>query len=169
MEFGAWCNFVEVVRGLQHNLLKLSAFADWWQDIQQGEEFQLPFRAPTCGATFDDEDLYADHARWSIASYLIVPNDCFSLDPNRRVDLSPRNSSRMDAMSIQLIMHSLHLWYHPPHVRDVYANFKTAARGYADRLGHLQSKVCSSPFFSTRNHFFKRSRPTDHQPAPCLP
>ncbi|KAF8494365.1 hypothetical protein F5888DRAFT_1805539 [Russula emetica] len=134
MEFGAWRNFVEVVRGLQRNLLELSAFVDWWQDVQQGEDFQPPFRAPTCRAIFDDEDLYANHARWSIASYLIVPNDRFIPDPIKRVSLSPRNSSRMDVMSILPLVHSLHLWYYPPYVTDVYADFETAARGYAERL-----------------------------------
>jgi hypothetical protein len=38
-EFGAWCDFIKVVRGLQHNLLKLFAFADWWHDVQQGDNF----------------------------------------------------------------------------------------------------------------------------------
>jgi hypothetical protein len=133
-DFEAWRDFVEVVRCLQRNFLELLAFADWWHDIQQGEDFQPPFRAPTRGSIYDDEDLYANHARWSIACYLIVPNDRFVLDPNKRVNLSPRNSSRMDAMSIQPLMHSLHLWYYPPHVKDVYSHFETAARGYADRL-----------------------------------
>jgi hypothetical protein len=133
MEFGAWRDFVEVVRGLQRNLLEVLAFAEWWHDVQQGEDFRPPFRAPTRGSIFDDEDLYANHARWSIASYLIVPNDRF-VDLNKRVDLSPRNSSRMDVMSIQPLIHSLHLWYYPPHVTDVCANFEPAARGYAERL-----------------------------------
>jgi hypothetical protein len=133
-EFGAWRDFVEVVRGLQRNLLELLAFADWWQDMQQGEEFLPPLRAPTRGAIFDDEDLYINHARLSIASYLIVRNDRFLLDPNKRVDLSSRDSSRMDVMSIQPLVHSLHLWYYPPHVKDIYSDFEPAARGYADRL-----------------------------------
>jgi hypothetical protein len=42
--------------------------------------------------------------------------------------------SRMDAMSIQPLLHSLHLWYYPPHVTDVCANFELAARGYAEHL-----------------------------------
>jgi predicted small metal-binding protein len=67
-DFEAWRDFVEVVRCLQRNFLELLAFADWWHDIQQGEDFRPPFRAPT------REDLYANHARWSIACYLIVPN-----------------------------------------------------------------------------------------------
>ena len=133
MEFGAWRDFVEVVRGLQRNLLELLAFADWWQDVQQGNQFQPPFRGPTRGAIFDDEALYANHTRWSIASYLFVPNDRFIPDPNKRVNLSPRNSSRLDVMS-NTPLHSLHLWYYPPQVRDVYADFETAARGYDERL-----------------------------------
>ena len=134
MDFGAWRDFVEVVRGLQRNLLELMAFADWWCDVQQGYEFQPPFRAPTRGSIFDDENLYAGHARCSIAAYLIIPNDRFLLDPDKRVTLLPRNSSRMDVMSVQPLAHSLHLWYYPPRVGDVYADFETAARGYAERL-----------------------------------
>jgi hypothetical protein len=134
MEFGAWRDFVEVVRGLQRHLLELLAFADWWHDVQQGEDIQPLFRAPTRGAIFEDKDLYDRHACWSIASYLFVGNDRFALDLNKRVDLSPRTSSRMDRMSIQPLIHSLHLWYYPPHVKDVYSHFETVARGYAERL-----------------------------------
>jgi hypothetical protein len=106
-EFGPWRDFVEVVRGLQRSLLELIAFADWWQDIQQGDGFQAPVRVPTCGSIFDDEGLYAGHACCSIAAYLILPNDRFILDPDKRVTLLPRNSSRMDAMSIQPLLYSL--------------------------------------------------------------
>ena len=105
---------------------------DWWYDIQQGEEFQPPFRTPTCGAIFDDEDLYANHARWSIASYLIVRNDHFILNPHKWVDLSSHNLSQVDLMSFRPLLHSLHLWYYPPHMRDVRTYFKTAACGYTD-------------------------------------
>ena len=134
MEFGAWRDFVEVVRGLQRNLRELLAFADWWQDVQQGSSFQPPFPVPTRGAIFDDEDLYTKHSRRSIASYLIVPSDLFIPDPDKQVTLSPRNLSRMDPISAQPLLHSLYLWYYPPHVRDVYTDFETAARGYGDRL-----------------------------------
>ena len=133
-EFGAWRDFVEVVRGLQRSLLELLAFADWWHDVQQGKDFRPPFRPPTRGAIFDNEKLYTSHTRWSIASYLIVRNDRFVLDPDKRIALLPRNSSRMDVMSIQPLIHSLHLWYYPPHVTEVSTNFETAARGYAERL-----------------------------------
>jgi len=133
-EFGAWCDFVEVVRGLQHNLLELLAFADWWHDMQQGEEFLPPLRAPTCRAIFDNEDLYINYARLSITSYLIVRNDRFLLNPNKQVNLSSRDSSWMDMMSIQPLVHSLHLWYYPPHVKDIYSDFEPAAHGYADCL-----------------------------------
>ena len=132
-EFGAWRDFVEVVRGLQHNLLKLFAFADWWHDIQQGDDFRSLFHGPIHGSLFDNEDLYANHAHWSIASYLIAPNDRF-VDLNKWVNLSPHNKSQMDAMSIQPLLHSLHLWYYPPHVTDVCANFELAACGYAEHL-----------------------------------
>ena len=138
-DFGAWRDFVEVVRGLQRNLLELLAFADWWHDVQQGEESRRPFRGPTRGLIFDDEGLYANHARWSIARYLIIPNDRFNLDPNKRVNLSPRNLCRMDAMSAQPLLHSLHLWYYPPHVKDLYADFEPVARGYTDVAGRLDT------------------------------
>ncbi|KAN0111917.1 hypothetical protein V8E52_008007 [Russula decolorans] len=128
-EFGPWRDFVEVVRGLQRSLLELIAFTDWWQDIQQGDGFQAPVRVPTRGSIFDDEGLYAGHACCSIAAYLILPNDRFILNPDKRVTLLPRNSSRMDVMSIQPLLHSLYVWYYPPHVRDVYSQFETAARG----------------------------------------
>ena len=127
---------VEVVRGFQHNLLKLLAFAEWWHNIEQGEQFCSLFRAPTRRSIFDNGDLYANHACWSIASYLIVPNDCF-IDPNKRVNLSLCNMSRMDAMSIQPLIHSLHLWYYPPCVMDVCTDFKLAAHGYAKCLDTL--------------------------------
>ncbi len=102
--------------------------------MQQGEELLPPLHVPTHRAIFDDENLYTIHTCLSIASYLIVQNDRFLLDPNKQVDLSLRNSSWMDVMSIQPLIHSLHLWYYPPHVKDIYSHFETAARGYADRL-----------------------------------
>jgi len=40
-------------------------------------------------------------------------------------------------MSFQPIIHSLHLWYYPPHVKDVSSNFEMVAYGYADRLDTL--------------------------------
>jgi hypothetical protein len=40
----------------------------------------------------------------------------------------------MDMMSVQPLIHSLYLWYYPPHVKDVFSLFETAARGYAERL-----------------------------------
>jgi hypothetical protein len=135
-EFRAWHNFVKVVRGFQHNLLELLAFVEWWHNIEQGEQFCSPFCAPTHELIFNNGDLYANHAHWSIASYLIVPNNRF-IDPNKRVNLSPRNMSRMDAMSIQPLVHSLHLWYYPPYVTDVCTDFELAARGYVKCLDTL--------------------------------
>ena len=43
----------------------------------------------------------------------------------------------MDVMSIQPLIHSLHLWYYPPYMTDVCTNFKLAARGYIERLDIL--------------------------------
>ena len=45
--------------------------------------------------------------------------------------------SQMDAMSIQPLVHSLHLWYYPPCVTDVCTDFKLAACGYAKCLDTL--------------------------------
>jgi hypothetical protein len=52
-DFEAWRDFVEVARCLQRSFLELLAFADWWHDIQQGEDFRPPFRAPTRGLIYD--------------------------------------------------------------------------------------------------------------------
>ena len=134
LEFEAWRDLVEVVRGLQRSLLELLAFADWWLDIKQGDAFHSPSRAPTRGAIFEDEHLYANHARWKIVSYLLVPNHRFIPDPKKRVSLSPRKSSLTDVMSTLPLVHSLHLWYYPPHVENVFIDFETTARGFGDRL-----------------------------------
>ena len=40
----------------------------------------------------------------------------------------------MDMMSTEPLVHSLSMWYYPPHVKDVLSHFETAARGYTDRL-----------------------------------
>ena len=130
---------------------------DWWYDIQQGEEFQPPFCTPTCGAIFDDEDLYANHARWSITSYLIVCNDHFVLDPYKWVNLSSRDLSRVDLMSLQPLLHSLHLWYYPPHVRDVCANFETAACRYTDLAECMDILNPTSGFKRTLDKLENRS------------
>ena len=45
--------------------------------------------------------------------------------------------SQMDAMSIQPLVHSLHLWYYPPYVMDVCTDFKLAACGYVKCLDTL--------------------------------
>jgi len=133
-DFGAWRDFVEVFRNLQRSLLKLSAFLDWWKDVRAGNSFQSPIRAPTRGAIFRDEQLYADHTRWSVASYLLIPKSTFSLDPKKEVALSPRELCSAQPMSSQPLVHSLAHWYYPPLVKDFLADLETAARGYHDRL-----------------------------------
>ena len=45
--------------------------------------------------------------------------------------------SQMDAMSIQPLVHSLHLWYYPPYVMDVCTDFELAACGYVECLDTL--------------------------------
>jgi len=107
---------------------------DWWHDIKEGEEFYPPFCPPTCRAIFDNQDIYANHTHWSIAAYLIIPNDCCPLDPMKQVNLSPWTSSQMDEMSIYPLMHSLPLWYYLSQVVDVYTDLKTAAHGYTEHL-----------------------------------
>ena len=134
-DFEAWRDFVEVFRNLQRSLLELSAFLDWWKDVRAGDSFQAPFRAPTRGAIFRDEQLYADHAHWSVASYLLIPKPTFALDLAKEVALSPRNLCSAQPMSLSPLVHSLHHWYYPPLVRDFVADLETAARGYYnDRL-----------------------------------
>ena len=133
-DFRAWRDFVEVLRNLQRSLLELSAFLDWWKDVCAGDSFQSPIRTPTRGAVFRDERLYADHARWSVASYLLIPKPAFALDPAKKVPLSPHESCSTRPMTLQPLVHSLHHWYYPPLVDDVAANLETAARGYHERL-----------------------------------
>lgn len=133
-DFGAWRDFVEVFRNLQRSLLELRAFLDWWKDIQASHDFQSPVHAPTWGAIFEDAQVYANYARWSVAAFLLVNKSTFVLDPAKEVALSPRNLSRTQPMSFQALLHSLHHWYYPPLVRDVVTELETAARGYAERL-----------------------------------
>jgi hypothetical protein len=133
-DFGAWRDFVEVFRNLQRSLLELSAFLDWWKDVLAGDSFQTPIRAPTRGAIFRDEQLYADHTHWSVASYLLIPKPAFALDLAKEVALSPRELCSAQPMSLQPLVHSLHHWHYPPLVKDLVADLETAARGYHDRL-----------------------------------
>ncbi|KAI9443054.1 hypothetical protein H4582DRAFT_2072125 [Lactarius indigo] len=128
--FEAWRDFVVVFRNLQRCLLELSAFVDWWKDVHAGDAFQPSLRAPTRGAIFEDKHLYANHARWSVAAYILVPKSTFALDLAREVVLAPRKLCSTQPMSLQPLFHSLHQWYYPPLVDDVMANLETAARGY---------------------------------------
>jgi hypothetical protein len=89
---------------------------------------------PTRGAIFRDEQLYADHMRWSVASYLLIPKSTFTLDPTKEVALSPRDLCSAQPMSLQPLAHSLAHWYYPPLVKDFLADLETASRGYHDRL-----------------------------------
>ncbi|KAH9962007.1 hypothetical protein BGW80DRAFT_1462982 [Lactifluus volemus] len=132
-EFDAWRDFVEVFRNAQRSLIELFAFADWWVDFK-AEESRPPFRAPTRGAIFYDEERYARHVQWSVASFLLIPSATYSLDPRKRIQLSPRSLSKTEPMTLRPLLHSLPHWYYPPHVENSLAEFETAARGYADRL-----------------------------------
>ncbi len=133
-DFRAWQDFVEVFRNLQQSLLELCAFLDWWKDISVGNSFQPPIHAPTCGAIFSDEQLYADHARWSVALYLLIRKPTFALDPTKEVPLSPRESCSARPMSLRPLLHSLHHWYYPPLVDNVVGDLETAAHGYLECL-----------------------------------
>ncbi len=133
-DFRAWQDFVEVLRNLQRSLLELSTFLDWWKDVCAGDSFQSPICTPTRGAVFRDERLYADHARWSMALYLLIPKPAFVLDPAKKVPLSPRESCSTQPMTLQPLVHSLHHWYYPPLVDDVVANLETSAHSYLERL-----------------------------------
>jgi len=79
--FAAWRDFVEVLRNLQRSLLELQAFLDWWKDIRAGDDFRSPVRAPTRGAIFEDAQIYANYARWSVRAFLLVHASTFVLDP----------------------------------------------------------------------------------------
>ena len=132
--FKAWRDFVEVYRNLQRSFLELSAFLDWWKDVSAGNDFWPSIRPPTRGAIFEDERLYAKHARYSIGAFLLIQKVTFTLDPAKKVGLSPRNLCKDRPISIDPIVHSLQLWYYPPQVQDIVMDLETAARGYARRL-----------------------------------
>jgi hypothetical protein len=133
-DFGAWQDFVEVFRNLQRSLLELSAFLDWWKDVSASNSFQSPICGPTCSTIFRDEQLYADHMCWSVASYLLIPKPTFVLDPAKKVALSPCKLCSPQPMSLQPLVHSLHHWYYLPLVADPVADLETAAHGYHDCL-----------------------------------
>ncbi|KAH8978681.1 hypothetical protein EDB83DRAFT_2537510 [Lactarius deliciosus] len=151
-DFRAWRDFVEVFRNLQRSLLELCAFLGWWKDVCEGDSFRSRIRAPTRGAIFRDEQLYADHARWSVPSYLLVPSPTLALDLARKVTLSPRKSCIVQPMSSGPLVHSLHHWYYPPLVNDVVADLETTARGYLDRLDTFRpTKELKRTFEKTEN------------------
>ncbi|KAF8257094.1 hypothetical protein EI94DRAFT_1709621 [Lactarius quietus] len=104
-----------------------------WKDVHAGTSFQSPIRVPTCGAIFKDEQLYADHARWSSASYLLIHKPTFVLDCTKEVQLSPRDLCSAQPLSLQPLVHSLHHWYYPPLVDNVVADLEIAARSYLKR------------------------------------
>ncbi len=133
-DFRAWRDFVEVFQNLQQSLLELCAFLDWWKDVCAGNSFRSPIRAPTHGVIFRDEQLYADHVRWSVASFLLIPKPTFALDPAKEVPLSPHELCSAQPMSFQPLIHSLHHWYYPPLVDDVVVDLETAAHGYLECL-----------------------------------
>ncbi|KAH9013792.1 hypothetical protein EDB83DRAFT_2321613 [Lactarius deliciosus] len=127
-DFRAWQDFVEVFRNLQRSLLELCAFLGWWKN------------------------LYADHARWSVPSYLLIPSPTLALDLARKVTLSPHKSCNVQPMSSGPLVHSLHHWYYPPLVNDVVADLETTARGYLDRLDTFRpTKELKRTFEKTEN------------------
>ena len=134
VEFRAWRDFVEVFRNLQRSLLELCAFLAWWSEVCASDAHRPPIRGPTRGAIFQDEQMYANHARWSVAAYLLIPESTFALDPRKKVPLSPRNLCKTQPMSYFRLVHSLPQWCYPPLVRDVMIDLETTARGYAERL-----------------------------------
>ncbi|KAI9449547.1 hypothetical protein BJY52DRAFT_1192467 [Lactarius psammicola] len=137
-DFRAWRDFVEVLQNLQRSLLELSAFLDQWKDVCVGDSFQSPICMPTHGTIFRDEQLYADHARWSVASYLLIPKPAFALDPAMKVPLSPHELCSTQHMTLQPLIHSLHHWYYPPLMDEVVANLEPAACGHLERLDTFQ-------------------------------
>lgn len=137
-DFRAWRDFVEVFRNLQRSLLELCAFLDWWKDVCTGSSFRPPVRPPTRGAIFREVQLYADHARWSVASYLLIHKSTFALDSAKEVALSHRNLCSAQPMLLRPLVHSLHHWYYPPLVNNVVVDLETAARGYLERLDNFR-------------------------------
>jgi hypothetical protein len=133
-DFGAWRDFVEVFRNLQRSLLELRAFLSWWKDTCAGDDIPSPICAPTRGAIFFDKDLFVNHARWSVAAFLLIHKSMFVLDPAKEVALSPRTLCKAQPMSLLSLLHSLPHCYYPPVVRDVVMDLETASRGYAERL-----------------------------------
>ncbi|KAH9020356.1 hypothetical protein EDB85DRAFT_2153130 [Lactarius pseudohatsudake] len=151
-DFRAWRDFVEVFRNLQQCLLELCAFLDWWEDVCENDSFQSRICAPTCGSIFRDEQLYTNHAHWSIASYLLILRPTFALDLAREVALSPRTLCSVQPMSSESLVHSLHHWYYPPLVNDIVADLETTAQGYLDRLDTFQpSKELKRTFERTES------------------
>ena len=138
MEFRAWRDFVEVFRNLQRALLELGALLDWWSDVRVGDAFEPSIRPPTRGVIFQDESLYINHARWSLAAYLLIPKPKFALDLSKKVVLSPRKSCKAQPMSELPLVHSLPHWYYPPVMQDVVTDLETTAQGYAERLDNFQ-------------------------------
>ncbi|KAH9014850.1 hypothetical protein EDB85DRAFT_1899029 [Lactarius pseudohatsudake] len=125
-DFGAWRDFVEVFRNLQRNLLELRAFLSWWKDACASDDFQSSIRAPTRGSIFYDKDLFANHARWSVAAFLLIHKSLFTPDPAKKVTLSPRT-----------LWNAQPMLPHPPVTLfsiDIVMDLETAARGYAERL-----------------------------------
>src|SRR6266702_186702 len=133
-DFETWRDFVEVFRNLQRSLLELHAFCDWWKDIRTGDDFRPPVRAPTRGAIFEDAQVYANHAHWSVRAFLLINKSTFVLDPSKEVALSPRELCKANPMSLEPLRHSLCHWYYPPFVHDFMTELETTARGYTERL-----------------------------------
>jgi hypothetical protein len=135
-DFEAWQDFVKVYRNLQQSLLELSAFLDWWKDVSAQSHFRPSIRSPTRGTIFKDECLYANHAHYSVGAFLLIHKSAFTLNPAKKVRLSPCNLCKEQPMSPNPIVHTLQLWYYPPQVQDIGMDLETAARGYS---GHLDT------------------------------
>ncbi|KAF8269203.1 hypothetical protein EI94DRAFT_1829080 [Lactarius quietus] len=131
MDFGAWRDFVEVLRNLQQSLLELLAFLDWWKDICPGNSFHSPIHAPTWGAIFIDAQLYENHT-CTVRAFLLVTKSSFVLDSTKEVVLSPRTLCNAQPMSLQPPLHSLEHWYYPPLVQDIVMGLETASREIVD-------------------------------------
>ncbi|KAH9035442.1 hypothetical protein EDB83DRAFT_2318742 [Lactarius deliciosus] len=120
--FKAWC------------LLELSTFLEWWKDVRTGDTFQSSPHAPTRSAIFEDEHLYTDDMRWSVAAYILIPKSTFVLNLTKEVVLAPCKLCSAQPMSLQPLFYSLHHWYYLLLMDDVMVDLETAACGYLECL-----------------------------------
>jgi hypothetical protein len=78
--------------------------------------------------------VYADHVHYSVGAFLLIHKSAFTLNPAKKVGLSPCNLCKEQPMSPNPIVHTLQLWYYPLQVQDIVMDLETAAWGYSECL-----------------------------------